>query len=173
MSKYSSQFKLKVIQEYLQRGGLKRLAKQYSINTSDIRNWALAYQAQGLPGLQKRAHQYYTAEFKIRVLEYMKLHLLSARPAAAHFNIASSSTILVWRRLYNEGGITALEPKPKGRPSMPKPDEIKALLAKPLTELTHDELLRTAQYLEVENAYLKKLEALAQQKHLAQKNKSK
>ena len=53
-----------------------------------------------------------------------------------------------------------------------KPSDIKALLAKPLTSLTHEELLRKAQYLEVENAYLKKLEALAQQKHLASKNKS-
>ena len=55
---------------------------------------------------------------------------------------------------------------------MPKQSEIAALLAKPSTELTHEELLRKALYLEVENAYLKKLEALAQQKHLASKNKS-
>jgi len=44
-----------------------------------------------------------------------------------------------------------------------KLSDIKVLLAKPLTELTHDELLRRAQYLEVENAYLKKLEAILAQ----------
>jgi len=103
----------------------------------------------------------------------MKCNLISARPAAAHFNIAAPSTITIWQRLYNEGGIAALESKPKGRPPMLKQSEIAALLAKPSTELTHEELLRKALYLEVENAYLKKLEALAQQKHLASKNKSK
>lgn len=54
-----------------------------------------------------------------------------------------------------------------------KSKDIKALLAKSLTELTHEELLRRAEYLEVENAYLKKLEALAQQQDLANKRKSK
>jgi len=73
----------------------------------------------------------------------------------------------------NEDGVAALKPKPTGRPLKFKPSNIKALLAKPLTELTHEELLCRAQYLEVENAYLKKLEALAQQKHLASKNKPK
>jgi transposase-like protein len=173
MSKYSSQFKLRVVQEYLKLGGLKRLAKLYSINTSDIRNWTLAYQSHGLPGLQKRGYQRYTPEFKIAVLEYMKLNLIGVRPTAAHFNIAAPSTITIWQRLYNEGGITALQSKPRGRPPMPKHSEIQALLARPSAELTHEELLRKAQYLEVENAYLKKLEALAQQKHLASKNKSK
>jgi transposase-like protein len=171
MIKYSTQFKLGVVQAYLKRGGLKRLAQLYSINTSDIRNWALAYQANGMPGLQKRGHQRYTPEFKIGVLKYMKRNLISARPAAAHFNIAAPSSITIWQRLYNEGGIAALQSKPKGRPPMPKQSEIAALLARPSSELTHEELLRKAQYLEVENAYLKKLEALAQKKHLASKNK--
>jgi transposase len=103
----------------------------------------------------------------------MEQHQLSINQAASHFNIPAPSTIGQWQRLYNEGGITALEPKPKGRRAMSKPSDIKALLAKPLSSLTHEELLRKAQYLEVENAYLKKLEALAQQKHLASKNKSK
>jgi transposase len=103
----------------------------------------------------------------------MEQHQISINQAAAHFNIPAPSTIGQWQRLYNEGGITALEPKPKGRQPMSKPSDIKALLAKPLSSLTHEELLRRAQYLEVENAYLKKLEALAQQKHLASKSKSK
>jgi transposase len=98
MSKYSSQFKFNVVQDYLKLGGLKKLAKQYSINTSDIRNWTLTFQANGLPGLQKRSRQRYTLEFKIAVLKFMKLNLISARPAAAHFNIAAPSTITCWRR---------------------------------------------------------------------------
>ena len=172
MSKYSKQFKLKVVKEFLKSGGQRRVAHLFAVNHSQVRDWFLAYQAHGPDGLTPD-HQRHPPQFKLEVLQYMAKHQVSARPAAAHFGIRSMSTVLRWQKLYNEGGITALEPKPKGRPLMSKPSDIKALLAKPLSSLTHEELLRKAQYLEVENAYLKKLEALAQQKHLASKNKSK
>ena len=172
MSKYSKQFKLKVVQEFLKSGGLKRVGHLFEISHSDVRKWTLAYQAHGHSGLNP-SFQRHSPQFKVQVLEYMAQHQISARPAAAHFGIGSMSSILQWQKLYNEGGVTALEPKPKGRPSMSKRSEIAALLAKPSEQLTHEELLRKAQYLEAENAYLKKLEALAQQKHLASKNKSK
>jgi len=173
MSKYSTQFKLKVVTEYLRSGGYLRVANSYDLNTTDVRKWVLTYKLHGISGLQKRGYQQYTPQFKLLVLEHISAYGASPRLAAAHFNIASPSTILVWQRLYNKGGITALEPKPKGRPSMPKRHEIQALLAKPSSELTPDELLRKLHYLEVENAYLKKLQALAQQKYLASKNKPK
>jgi transposase len=173
MSKYSAQFKLKVVNDYLSGGGYLRVANHYGINTTDVRKWVLAHKLHGVSALQKRGYQQYTPQFKLLVLEHMRTYGASPRLAAAHFNIASSSTVLVWQRLYNEGGITALEPKPKGRPAMPKRHEIQALLAKPSSELTPEELLRKLHYLEVENAYLKKLQALAQQKYLANKNKPK
>lgn len=173
MSKHNAQFKLKVIQDYLKSGGYLRVANLYGIHTTDARKWVMAHEYHGSSSLDRRAHQHYTPDFKMEVLTYMSAHGLSPRQAAAHFNIASSSTILVWQRLYNEGGITALEPKPRGRSSMPKRHEIQALLAKPSEQLTPQELLLKLHYLEVENAYLKKLQALAQQKHLASKNKPK
>jgi transposase len=172
MSKYSKQFKLKVVKEFLKSGGQKQIAHLFEISHSQVRDWVLAYQAHGHSGLNP-SFQQHSPQFKVQVLDYMAKHQISARPAAAHFGIGSMTTILQWQKLYNEGGITALEPKPKGRPPMSKRSEIAALLAKPSEQLTHEELLRKAQYLEVENAYLKKLEALAQQKHLASKNKSK
>ena len=173
MSKHSAQFKLKVVNDYLGGGGYLRVANHYGINTTDVRKWVLTHKLHGVSALQKRGYQQYTPQFKLLALEHMRANKASPRSTSAQFNIASPSTILVWQRLYNEGGITALEPKPRGRPSMPKRHEIQALLAKPSSELTPDELLRKLHYLEVENAYLKKLQALAQQKHLASKNKSK
>jgi transposase len=47
------------------------------------------------------------------------------------------------------------------------------LLSKPVAELSHQELLDRLEYAETEIAYLKKLEALAQQQKLAPKIKSK
>ena len=173
MSKYSKEFKLAVIEHYLSdKGGFKAIADQYGVKYAYVRKWVHAFKAHGQKSLNKSYIQY-SSGFKLSVLQHMEQHQLSVNQTAAHFNIPAPSSVLVWQRLYNEGGITALEPKPKGRPPMSKPSDIKALLAKPLSSLTHEELLRKAQYLEVENAYLKKLEALAQQKHLASKNKSK
>ena len=173
MSKHSPQFKLKVVNDYLSFGGYLRVANLYGVHTTDVRKWVMAYRRRGSLSLYQRSYQQYAPAFKVEVLEYMRTQGLSPRLAAAHFNIASSSTILVWRRLYNEGGITALQSKSKGRPPMSKRSEIQALLAKPSEQLTHEELLLKLHYLEVENAYLKKLEALAQQKNLASKSKSK
>jgi transposase len=172
MSKYDKQFKLKLVKEYLKLGGLERMAKLYKISTSEIRKWALAYQAHGHSGLNS-SYQAHSAYFKFQVLQYMAQHQISARPAAAHFKIGGMSSILQWQKLYNEGGITALEPKPKGRAPMSKKTDYTVLLSKPVSELSHEELLKRLEYLEVENAYLKKLEALAQQKILAKQNKSK
>ena len=44
---------------------------------------------------------------------------MSARLTAAHFNIPGSDSVLLWQRLYNEGGIKALKSQPKGRFPMP------------------------------------------------------
>ena len=98
---------------------------------------------------------------------------LSINQAAARFNIAAPSSIAVWQRLYNEGGITALEPKPKGRPPMSKPLKPFVPTNKPVIQMTPEELMQELEYRRVETDYLKKLQALAQQKHLASKNKSK
>ena len=173
MSKHSTQFKLKVVKEYLKLGGLRRIANLYEINTSDIRKWTLAYQAHGLPSLQKKVSQHFTPEFKLQVLQYMESHQLSARPVAAHFKIGNMATILQWQKLYNKGGVTALQRKPKEKPPMPKPFDIKALLKKPLAQLTPAEMRRRLEYSEAENAYLKKLDALVQSKKLASKVKPK
>jgi hypothetical protein len=44
---------------------------------------------------------------------------------------------------------------------------------KPVAQMTTEELMQELEYRRMETDYLKKLEALAQQKHLAKKNKSK
>ena len=162
MSKYSKQFKLKVVKEFLKFGGLKRVGHLFGISHSDVRKWALAYQAHGPDGLSPD-HQRHSPQFKLEVLQYMAKHQVSARPAAAHFGIRSMGTVLRWQKLYNEGGITALANRPKGRPPMSQ-FNIKALLKKPISELTPAEMRRRLEYAEAQAAYLKKLEALAQSK---------
>ena len=173
MSKYSKALKQEVIKKYLSgKVGYRTLGAQYGINPAHIKKWVGAFKANGQKSLS-RSRTNYSSAFKLSVLKTIEQHQLSTNQAASQFHIAAPSSIRVWQRLYNEGGITALEPKPKGRPPMSKKTDYTALLSKPVSELSHEELLKRLEYLEVENAYLKKLEALAQQKILAKQNKSK
>ena len=173
MSKYSKAFKLKMIEQYLSgKAGFTSLAAQYAVNPTHLQKWVHAFKAHGQESLHKSYAQY-TGSFKLSVLQYMEQHQLSMNQAAAHFNIPAPSTVSHWQRLYNEGGITALEPKPRGRPLMSKPFKPFVPTNKPVAQMTTEELMQELEYRRVETDYLKKLEALAQQKHLANKNKSK
>ena len=173
MSKYSAAFKLEIINHYLSgKGGFTATAKQYGVKFAYVRKWVHAYRAHGHKSLNK-TYTHYSAAFKLSVLKVMAKEQISLNQAAARFNIPAPSTIAVWQRLYNEGGITAIEPKPKGRPPMSKPSKSFVPTNKPVTQMTQEELMQELEYRRVETDYLKKLEALAQQKHLASKNKSK
>ena len=75
MAKYSDEFKLKVVKEYLTgKIGLKRLAKKYSIpSNTAIRTWVAAYKAYGDNGMKrKRNKEVYSVQFKVDVLHFMK-----------------------------------------------------------------------------------------------------
>ena len=173
MSKYSKDFKLEVINHYLSgKEGFTATAKRYGVKFTYVRKWVHAFKAHGQKSLTK-TYTHHPSAFKFSVLKAMEQDQLSINQAAAHFNIASPSTISLWQRLYNEGGITALEPKPKGRPPMSKPFKPFTPTNKPVTQMTPQELMQELEYRRMETDYLKKLEALAQQKHLASKNKSK
>jgi transposase len=173
MAKYSYELKLRTVRDYLDGlGGFRAISKRYEVTARDVAKWVALYKFHGYEGLQKH-YSSHTQKFKLRVLKAVSEKGLSFKSAAAQFNIPSPSTVSVWQRLYNEGGLDALKPKPKGPRPMRKKMDYQALLKKPIAELSHEELLQRLEYAEIENAYLKKLEALAQQKILASKNKPK
>lgn len=100
---------------------------------------------------------------------------MSEREAAAWFNIRNRSVIGLWRRQYDEDGLAALSARPRGRSrKMPKQQPVTPPSCPDDNTRTRQELLEELNYLRMENAYLKKLEALAQaQKQSAQRKKRK
>ena len=71
-AKYSFEFKLKVVQEYLNgKGSHAFLAKQYNLHSAEqVRNWAKAYQEFGKEGLMRsRQNKNYSFQFKLHVVE--------------------------------------------------------------------------------------------------------
>ena len=97
---------------------------------------------------------------------------MSINEALAHYNIPANTSLVSWIRLYNMGGIDALQTKPRGRPRMSKQEKTSPVPEnKPLQEMTREELLEELEDRRVEVACLKKLKALVQSGQLAIKPK--
>ena len=169
MSKYSKEFKLEVAKHYVSgQDGFQVTADKFSVSRSLVRHWVDVYKCLGPKGFAPRQARR-TAQSKMAILHQIQSEGLSLREACRRFNIAAASSILVWKHQYAQGGLAALERKSRERPPM-KPFKPPT---KPLSELTQAELARYVEYLQAENAYLKKLEALVQSKKQAAQTKPK
>lgn len=108
----------------------------------------------------------YSGDFKIAVVEYMHNTGASLRQTAAHFNIPSKESVAKWERIYYEEGKDALYEERRGR--APKMGSKRAPAAKKNTDKNED-LLAEVQRLRMENEYLKKLNALVQEREKSEK----
>ncbi|VFR93269.1 Mobile element protein [plant metagenome] len=133
-----------------------------------------SYQAHGLSGLRRKGASY-DAAFKLKVLKRMWREHWSQAQTAAAFDIRCAAHIGKWVRQYDSGGIDALQPRRKGRPKSmsnkpTKPDVALAELSdKQIIARQNQELID----LRAEVAYLKKLDALIQEKRAAAQKKRK
>jgi transposase-like protein len=168
MSKYTKELKLAVVQDFESlKAGSRFLSKKYDVPRTILKTWIYGYQCHGADYFEKRP-QFYSPEFKLNVLQHMKAHHMSPIRVAALFGIPAFTSVIQWQKLYNSGGAAALEAKPRGRPKMTKP---KPKIDKPPKEMTPEELLEEVLNLRAERDYLKKLQALIQEKQLAAKTK--
>jgi transposase len=162
---YSTELKLEIVQRYLQGDiGVKKLAEEYHVHKGDIQKWRDAYLEHGVAGLNTQ-HRTYSGNFKISVVEYMHNTGSSLRKTAAHFNIPCRDLITRWERIYYEEGKEALYEERRGRASKmgtAKPRKPKKNIAE------NEDLLAEVQYLRMENEYLKKLNALIQEREKLQ-----
>lgn len=170
MSKYDEQFKRSVVDRYIAGGvGFTELGRQTSVNPTYIKKWVATYRLHGEAGLRKK-RSVFSAAFKLSVLGHMRSHGLSYNQVAATFDIRAPDRISIWERQYDAGGIGALTPRLRGRSKKmadtPAP--------RPITTedtRTREQLLDELNYLRMENAYLKNLDALIQAKKLAAQQK--
>lgn len=168
MSKHSSAFKQEVV-EYYGNGehSYRDVGLRFGLGYSMVRRWVASHAEHGLAGLARK-HSHYDAQFRLSVLERMWKDGLSRRQAAALFDIRSVGCLSVWERDYERGGIEALAPRRRGKPrSMPEPPTTGTGADGPQSDeaKSREELLTELAYLRMENAYLKKLEALTQARH--------
>lgn len=162
MTKYSFEFKLKIVHDYLSgQGGTPFLAKKYGFqNNVQIRKWINTYKEFGEEGLLRSwKNKHYSVQFKLDAIELYLTTELSYREVANYFKMNNPSLIANWLRMYRKLGIDGLS-KQKGRPTtMPKKksNETQPLLNEP-SQL--EILEKENRMLKIENAYLKELRRL-------------
>ena len=168
MSKYSNEFKLKVV-DYAIENGMRAAARKFNIPSwTNVRQWTRKYHAHGSKGLIKNLKSSYDGNFKQHVIEYMHTNHLSALETAIHFNLAGADLILRWERIYYEEGPQAFYQERRGRKTNMNSKPRKKKLSKEVEE----DLIAENQRLRMENEYLKKLNALVQER-IKRENKKK
>jgi transposase-like protein len=164
MSKYSLETKLAAVKAYLNGvESFKETAEKHNVNMTMLKKWVAKFRAHGLAAFQKR-YTNYSVELKMDVLNYINEMGASIEEATLVFNIPSSTTVENWKYLFETQGIDALQPKAKGRPFMKKESKKNQPI-----EGSEEALRAENERLRMENAYLKKLQALIQEKEKSQK----
>ncbi len=160
MAKFSLKFKQEVAERYQEDElSLKSVARMYNISPCTVRKWAYVYRAHGIEMLTGKKGRY-SADFKLRVVKEVVDDGFSVRETAIKHGIPAFGTLCTWLEKYRKFGEDAFIPKSKK--ISPVPDKIvDSVPSQPaLTENEREEL----EQLRVENAYLKKLKALVQEK---------
>jgi transposase len=137
------------------------LAKQHGLERGMLRRWVKWFNTYGDEAFKKKFARY-SAEFKFSVLQHMWDNELSYRQVAVQFDIRSPGVLGTWERSYRNGGLEALRPRPRGRPKAMAVPTAKPDTPPDNEHRSRDELLAELEYLRMENAYLKKLQALVQ-----------
>jgi len=151
MTKYSIDFKLKIVKEYLHGSKVMTLSKKYKMNSSSIFNWTQRYEKYGINGLKTRNSGYdYDGKFKLSVLEWKQKNQATYSQTALNFDISNPGTIANWQRKYDDYGVESLFNK-RGHIQSDELENIKL-----------EKLKRENRILLLENEYLKKLRALIQ-----------
>ncbi len=162
MAKISAEEKLEAVQRYLKgKESARAVAADLGVSHRYLLTWVKQYEHNGVEAFVKR-YTNYTKQFKLDVLNYMTEHGTSLYETAAIFKIAAASSIQNWKKQFETQGKDALQPKKKGRLSMKKEtaNQSKKLPVEGSTEA----LQARINQLEMENEYLKKLNALVQNK---------
>ncbi len=162
MAKFTAEQRIQIVLRYLSGNeSINEIAQEVQVQKTIISGWIRLYEQQDSEAFLK-SYTSYSTQFKTDVLNYMNETGTSSVDTAAIFNISSPGMIRNWRTKWKQGGIDALQPKKKGRLSMKK--EIKKRGSKKDTsspvEGTVEALQAKIERLEMENAYLKKLNAL-------------
>lgn len=166
--KYSLELKLLLVKQAIRgEGSVRAIAKENQLNHTLLDKWVSFYKAYGIEGLQLQPRKY-DGDFKLKVLQTLRVEGLSLYQACIRFKIPCVSVLSNWQKKYESGGAGTLF-KPYRIKSM---DTAGKKTKKNSPEQTREqELEKENKFLRVENEYLKKLYALIQKEEAKKKKK--
>ncbi|CAB0629243.1 IS3 family transposase [Corynebacterium diphtheriae] len=152
-----SQLQREQLVELFEQGlGYKAAAHRLGVSPYPVRRLERRFKLHGrLCLVEKPTRQQYSFEVKKEIVDRFNAGQ-SMMELASEFGLSSDQLVKDWVRAWRAGGDEALRPKLKGRPKGSSP-------AKLLTE-KKDWLRREIEKLRVENAYLKKMRDLSNQR---------
>ena len=166
--------KIKIIELRKKGLGYETIAKKFKVKHSLIQKIWYVYELHGIEGIKHPSkNRKYSVEFKLEIIKRVYKGETKTR-LAAEYNLPGAGTIFSWMKKYEELGYNGLEGKqgrPQGRLNILTKEEKKNT---PLTNDEREELIRLRkekEYLEMENEYLKKLDALVKERLEQQKKK--
>lgn len=168
--KYSWEFKLECVNkykngEYINISGSPGFRHNFM---NHVRDWVATYDELGVDGLKHSpTNKNWTPEKRFElVAKVLAGHSIGSVAKNAHID---SGQLYQWVRRYNEKGIDGLQCK-KGRPTKQLVMKKKTKKTKlSISEQEELKLLRERnEYLEMENEYLKKLDALVSKREAAE-----
>lgn len=158
MSKYNRAFKLKLA-ELAQDESSRMLGRKFGVSSGQIRYWSLVFQIHGAESFRHYGYPY-SSQFKLNAIKSMQENQWSLAHCCAYFDLSSPGILFQWRSIYSREGTLRLTSRKKGMPNMNNT----STTPRPSEQMTEKELREELEYLRAENAVLKKLEALAQEK---------
>ncbi|VTR31765.1 transposase and inactivated derivative [Actinobacillus pleuropneumoniae] len=162
MTKFTGDRKLAIVQGYdPDLISQTEYANQMGVTKSQFQYWLRLYEMHGESTLTN-SYTNYPASFKLDVLNHKAQSDASLIDTAALFKLPDFSMLYSWHRKMESGGLEALEPKKKGRPSMKKDSNSSS--KRSAVEGSVEALEERIKQLEMENEYLKKLNALVRNK---------
>ena len=159
MTKISKEERLEAVKAIEEGKSVTKVAEQYHISRTAMRNYYNLYQKHGPEGITRRIGSW-SEEQKSQILEHMHQNHLSFRETSIQFGLNGSALLRKWERTYLEKGKNGLDDKKGKKPRLRKPKL-------PLTR--EEELLAENEYLRAENEYLKKLNALVAEREKREK----
>jgi len=161
MSKYSYEDRPKAVINVVEKHiSCKEEADLLGTGREHVRRWVKRYEQFGTEGLLLK-NGIYTGQFKVNMIEYMHTNQLSICEAAVIFGIPTDVIVGIWERIYYEKGLQGFFKDSRGRNKKMSSDKS---TPKKLDKNTEEDLIAENQRLRMENAYLKKLQALVQEK---------
>jgi transposase len=165
MVKFSIEKRIDAVNEVVMKQRSKiQVSREFGISLPVIKRWVSRFEKHGIEGLLMKRGSY-TGEFKVHVINYMHQNHLSLFQTATHFGIPSDATVGIWERIYLEEGPEVLFKDNRGRKKMGQVRGRK----KKLEKVVEEDLIAEVQRLRMENEYLKKLNALVQEREKSAK----